>query len=444
MVSTQYRVYVTLKTDVHTYGDEIEITDYVTFDGIGLIRSQIDAQDYNVGVFNYDDLEMKVHNVNGLFNEETDLRSLFKFTRDQAKIRIVFSNDNGDYIVFRGLINEEATKLDTQKELITFKVLSRDSVIRNVQVAAGLVSDGMTAKNAILAIMNQSAIGAVLTTISANVNPDLDFHIDDGSKFDSISCKDAINNLLVASNSIMLIDDLGNVTIKDRTEDTTRDIVNLFGPYDIYRRQNTIKMTDYNTGKQRMYNSFRVNDQFASNAGFAIQFGFRQYEVDLNFVTSDNTAAEIAANLLDEFKYPKLETQVMIPISVAPGIKLLDRVSLNWPLLVKPWPGTFFPVIGITKIGDDMEPLPIRLGSIDVQPTVAWKVILIEENPKDFTKNLKLRQIGKNISDGYFNIEGSALVGFAIIGIAKIRGTGTISYNPSVVGAAVINNTKIS
>ncbi len=454
-MAQQYRVYITPKVDVYMYGEEIEVSDYVLFDGLGKIRQQIDAEDYNVGVFNYDDLTMKCKNKDGKFNEESDIRSIFKFTRDQAKVRVVFNHisDDGtetlseDTMVYNGLINEEATKLNAETEDITFRVLSRDSVIRNTEVAAGIITDGMTVSAAIMAIMEQSAIAAVLNTDEDDVNPDLDFSIDVGSELDSKSCREVLNKLLRDSNSVMIIDDDNNVTIRDRSEDETRDIINLYGPYDIYRRQNTVRLVEYNTGKHRMYNSFKYNTEVQTNSGYQIQYGFRQFEdIEETYITEADTAAQIAANLLDEFKFPKLECMVEVPLSVVPNVRLLDRVSMNWPLLLKPWPDCFFPIIGITEIGSTIEKLPIRLGTIDIPANIAWKVIQIEEDPKKFTKTLKLRQAGKSIEDGYFTIPGSSLVGFAIVGDSSIGttvigGEGTVSYNPSIVGAAVVGNT---
>lgn len=450
--SKNYRVYFTPKSGTYAYGDELEVTDYVTLAGIGKVRSQIDADDYNIGVFTYDDLDLTCLNLNGIFNEESDNRSIFTFTRDQAKVRVVFNKittdeETGtteeDEIVFRGIINDEATKANAKNDEIKFKVLSRDSVIRKTKVPAGIITDGMTVSAAFLAIMNQSAITAVLSTAEADVNPDLDFVIDVGSEFDDKSCREALNDLLRSSNSVMLIDDDGVVTIKDRTEDETRSPVNLYGPFDIHRRQNTSDLLDYNTGRQRMFNSVRVNDTVVGNTGYQIQFGFRQFEVDFAFVTEEDTQALIAENLLNEFKYPKLECKVEVPLSSVEGIQLLDRVSLDWPVLIKPW-NMFFPVVGITKIGESGQELPIRLGSIDISPNVKWKVIQIEEDPKKFTKTLKLRQAGVDIADGYFNIPANSIVGFAVIGDGIIGGTGETSYNPSVIGAAQIGNTLIS
>lgn len=443
-VKSRYHVYVTPRTGVTTYGAEIEVSDYILFSGIGKISKSIDATDYNVGIFVFADLELKGQNYNGFFNDETDSRSIFKFSRDLAKVRVIYSNADGDTLQFRGLINEAATTLDVNNNQVTFKVLSLDSVLRNTSIPAGVVSDGMSCKDAMVAILTQPAITAVLNVDPSNINPTFNFNIDVGSALDSVAVQDGMNQLLVCSNSVMLIDDEENLSIQSRVMTETKPLLNIFGPYDIYGRQNAVSLDEYNSGKQRMFNSFMLNDVERQNFGASQQYGFNQFQDTFDFLTDEGTLGNIAQELVDEFSIPKLECQVEIPVSLAPDIQLLDAVSLNWPLLIKPWPNSFFPTIGITKIGDPIMPLPIRYGPIDISPNVAWKVIQVDDDPSKFIRTLKLRQAGTNISDGFFTVPGSSRVGFAIIGDGAIGDTGTTSYNPSIIGAAQVGNTMVA
>lgn len=444
-VRSRYSVFFTPRKDTLVYDEEIDVSDYILFQGIGKITKSIDSTDYNVGIFVFSDLELKGQNYNGYFNDETDGRSIFKFSRDLAKVRVVYTNpDTGDVIQFRGLLNEAATQLNTTNSQITFKILSLDSVLRNTNIPAGAVSDGMTVKQAMSAILTQAAITTILNVDTANINPTLNFTIDIGSALDNVSVQDGLNQLLVASNSCMLIDPLENVIIKQRVMAETKPILNLYGPYDIYGRQNTIALDSFNSGKQRMFNSFMINDIERQNSAAAKFYGFNQYQDTFSFINDEGTLAGIAQELVNEFSYPKLECQIEIPVAIAPNIQILDAISLNWPLLIKPWPNSFLPIVGITKIGDTNMPLPVRYGPLEIPPNVAWKVISITDDPQKFIKTLKLRQAGVNISDGYFTVPGSSRVGFAIIGDGAIGGTGTTSYNPSIVGAAQVGNTMIA
>lgn len=440
---TKYQVFITPLIGENTYGDEIDVSELVLQDGLGKIKRGIDAQDYDIGVFTYSDLDIKCANVNGYFNDESDIRSIFTFSRDLARVRVVFTNDLGDSIVFRGLINEEATRVNVSAEDIGFRVLSLDSVIRNTQVSGGVVTSGVLASSAIFSILSDPKISSVLTVDVSNINPDTDVVIDDGSAFDNVSAKDALDLLLVATNSVIVIDSTDSIIVQSRIENTDNDILLLYGPYDLKRRQNVISLQDYNSGRHRMFTSFKVNDTEENNTALVETFGYRQKRVSLDFITDPDKESDIAAALLDQFSAPKIELTVDVPTYVARNVRILDRVSINWPLRLKTLPGKFLPIIGTAVIGDDATPLPFTYGNLSIPQEAGFKVIQIEEDTKEFITTLKLRQIGHTLSDGYFTSPGNAIVGFAIIGAGIIADGSDPDdmWNPSVVGAALIGST---
>lgn len=462
MNSVRYRVYFQplQDRDSNTYASEIDVSDRILVDGISSIKRSIDSSNYDIGVFVFSDVTLKGYNHNGYFNDQDDTRSIFPSTRDLCKVRIVFEqsmltrdsagNIIGDSetqtITFRGLINEEATRLDFVTDTIEFKVLSRDSVIRNTKISGGTVVNGMTVKAAMLAILDVPKITSVLNISAGNINPPNNVTIDVGSKFDNKSVKEMLDKLLMVSNSCMLIEDDGDVIIKDREEITDRPILELFGKSDTYGRENIIDVTSYNTGTQRMFTSVRVNDTEVNNDAFQRTFGYRQKKITIDFITSSLKETEIATALMNEFKAPKIEMNCKVSSEIAKDVQLLDRVSVNYPLRVKPIEGKFLPVVGSSVINDADTPLPYVFGSISVPANFAFKVIEIDENPKQFTSILKLRQVGTTPSDGVFNTPENCIVGWAVVGTAVIcvGGNACDQYNPSVVGAAQVGCTLVA
>lgn len=443
---TLYKVYLTPLTSSTAYGTEVEITDYVKFNGLPAIKRSIDATDYEIGVYKYDDISLTCLNIDGYFNDEYDGRSVFKYSRDKAKIRISFTNRTADTIVFRGIINEEATRLDPANDEIDFRILSRDSVIRNTQVSAGTITNGMLVSAAISAILNVPAITTTLNYSLANINVSNDLAIDDGSFFDNKKTSEVLNTLLLISNSVMVLDSSDNMIVKARTEDSTTSILNLYGPFDIKGRQNIISLDSYNSGRHRMFNSIKVNDSVSKNATYISTFGFRQREMTLDFITTGTIELDIGAALLSEFKYPKIECEITVPTYITRDSDLLDRVALNYPLRIKPIEGTFLPVIGVTVIGDDTMPLPYTFGSISISRNVGFKIIGITDNPTNFTTSLKLRQIGTDNDDGYFNVGEGCILGYAVIGDGTIcaGGEDCDSFEVATIGAAKIGCTLLS
>lgn len=455
--SFRYKVYFTPLTnaETNTYGDEIDVSDRIEVSGVGSIKRGIDASDYDMGVFFFSDITLKGFNYNGYFNDPGDNRSIFFVARDLCKVRIVFSDfevtrnsshritdaEETETITFRGLINEEGTRLDAVTDTITFKVLALDSVIRTTKIPSGVVNDGDTCKNAMFQILSNTRVTSILNIDIDNINPDYNFTIDDGSKFDNKSIKTMLDKLLLASNSVMLIQNQTDVIIKDRSELTDVPIWNLYGKSDQYGRENIIRITAYNLGLHRTFTAFQVNDTESIDNDFIESYGYRLKKVELDFITTEETETLIGENLLGAFKSPKLEVNVQVSTSVAREMKLLDRVSINYPLRVKPIDDTFLPIIGIAEIGDSETPLPGTYGSISIPYTYGWKIIEITDNPKEYTTILKLRQI----DDLVFNAPNNCIVGYAVIGSGAIcaGGDSCDTFEVATIGGAQVGCTLI-
>jgi hypothetical protein len=456
----RYRVYFTplANVDSRTYGSEIEVSDRVEMAGVGNLKKSIDSADYDFGVFFFSDLTLKGYNLNGYFNDESDPRSIFQVTRDRCKVRVVYEDitvtrdANSEItdtspetaITFNGLISEEATRLDAVTDQIQFKILSRDSVLRTTNIPGGVVASGSTFKTAIQDILNNPEITSILSFDPTLINPDLgDVTIDDGSVFDGVSVKDGLDQLLLASNSVLLIDDDLKMIVKSRIEDETRPIINLYGKSDQYGRENIVTITAYNSGKHRQFTSIKINETERSNQAFVSTFGFKQKVITLDFITDPTKERQIANRLLNEFKAPKIELAVQVPTSIARNARLLDRVSVNYPLRVKPPEGTFLPTYGSSVYGDPETPYPIVFGSISITRNTAFKIIEIEDNPKELLSILRLRQVGVGLDDGVFNLPTHSIYGFAKYGESKYRHkTNPKNFNPSVYGAGEYGDTE--
>ncbi len=431
----QYQVLITPLLEKGVYGDQVDVTkdinisDFINERGISRITGQIDNGDYDIGLFTFSALTLKAVNSNGRFNPSSDTRSIFPFSRDLAKIDIKFfdgesniddcdphitsdgknfitsdgkrfcHDGSGIVISFKGLINEDATRQDYFRNEVKFKVLSYDSVFRKTKVPSGLINNGTLFSTAIKSILNLNEIKNILSVDPNNVNVQLDRPIDDGTFFDDQTAKSALDSLLLASNSISFIGDRLEVIVKDRTEFTDKEFL-FFGPNDLFGRENIIKITNLNTGIHRLFNSIIVNNRVENDNGSIDTFDLKQKSISLSFVTDNVIEDEIASNILDEFKAPKIEMELTCATKIAKNIGVLDfiRVSLT-PRLI-PIQSAFLPFWDSGLKWDDGNFWPLEQGDYDVSETLGFKVIGIVEDPKKFSTMLKLRQIGKSISDG--------------------------------------------
>ena len=442
-MSIRYRVYLTPLASATAYGTETEITDYVIDRSIAKIRRGVDSTDYQIGSFFFDDVKIKLLNVNGKFNEN-DQRSIFFFGRDLAKVRVVYSNPDGDTITFRGIVNEEATRIDATKDQIEFRILSRNSVIRNARVSTGSITSGTTAQVAMFAILNQAQITKVLTVSLANINPANNITVDDASVLANLNVMEAMNQFLLVTNSVMLVNSSDEIIVRSR-DANSGNVFTLYGPYDIKRRQNIISISNYNEGKHRVFTAVKLNNTEKVNSSYIEAYGYKKKSITAEFITDGTNEANVAQALLDQFRAPKIELEVTIPVSVGKSLDILDKVSLNHPLRITKQDGKFFPIIGQTQIGDTDAPLPGQYGSIAIEPEMGFKILEIKEDPSRFEMTLKLRQIGDDIGDGFFTVDTCAIIGFSIIGVSTVCGTGDTcaTFNPATIGAAKIGCTQL-
>ena len=437
----EYKIYFTPRTGETSYGTEIEVSAKIIDRGVSSMKRSIDAGDYDIGVFYFGDVSIKAQNINGIFSSEFDDRSIFTYRRDLTKVRVEYNDKNGSVDVFNGLIDDKATKENFTTEIITFRALSFDSVIRTVNVPTNTVSDGTLASVAFGSLLNRSQITSVLTYDASKINPANDITIDVGEKFDNITTKDAISKLLLATNSVFIIDSNNKMVISSRDHEYT-SITTLFGPYSKKGLQNILSLKEYNDGKQRQFTVVKVGDQTSLNQNYIDNFGYRQKNIStLDFITNTDTQKSVGEKLVDEFKFPKIELEVELETSFAKNFELLDWVNIDYPLRIVP-DDKFLPVVDSCKIGETDKALPFEYGSSKISYNTTFKVIEIKENVKSLTSVLKLRQTGKDLADGFFDYSLISIVGISKIDISTIApGTQVLGESQNI-GRAVIGTTQ--
>jgi hypothetical protein len=402
------QVFIAPLASLDTYGAEVEVSDFVKIDGLSKIKRSIDSTDYSVGIYRFDDLKLKCNNSRGAFNEN-DSRSVFSFTRDKAKVRVVVQEINSETLAivtqtqFEGLLNDEATRLNLSDDTISLTALSKDSVLRTENVPAGSIAVGSTAKTALVSILSQPAILQVLTVDPADINPEYNFIIDTPAELDGLKVKDALDLILKASSSVLLLQS-DAIIIQGRNVEPGGDVLELKGRGEITNNANIISITAYNSGKQRQFNSIRLNDGdvTVSDDNSISEYGVRQIEFDFPMVNNIATLQAIGRNIADEFRYPKLELKVKAPTEFTEDFDLMDLARIDAPWLKKPKVGKFLPVYGVAKFGETITPYPERFGSVQIPANIKFKIISIEDDPKGFVTTLKLRQFGKFFNDGVF------------------------------------------
>ena len=401
-----HRIFFTPLVSENVYGTSVDVTQDIDVSdfikSVGTIRREIDNGDNDFGIFTFGNIELTAINFTGKFNDQNDNgRSIFPYLRDRTKVEIEFRNKSDTASTrFKGIINDDVTRHNLRSDAVKFTVLSLDSILRQVKVQPGSVVTGDLFSLAIKKILNVPEITSTLTYSASNITVDLDLTIDEGETFSNSIAKDSLDELLLASNSILYIDETDTVYVKPRTESAT--LYNLYGRGDQYGRNSILEITDYNNGLHRAFNSIKVNSNTVRTADEWVEsYGFRQKSITFDFISDRDKEQEIGDRLLREFQVPKLELQVVVRTEDVLGIELLDSVSVNYPKMLFPDPAyEKLPMFGVAEYGTAR--YAIEKGSFGINPNISWKVIGIDENPGKFTTTLKLRQAGVTMVGGYF------------------------------------------
>lgn len=401
-----YRVFFTPLVSANVYGSTIDITQDVDLTDwirdLGRIRKEIDNGDYDIGIYTFGDITLTAINFSRKFNDENDEISIFPFKRDLCKVEIEFYDDDGTSTTrFKGVINDDATRIDVENDRVRFKVLSQDSIFRQLAVPAGAIVTGDLFSTAIKKMLNIPSITSVLNYDASLILVDSDVVIDDGEYFSDLNIKQALDELLLASNSILFVDNTDYIRVQPRTE--SGNVFYLYGRGDPYGRDNILSIKNYNTGLHRAYSSVKVNDDTVkSSTAWISEYGFRQKSISLDFITTESKEQTIAENILDEFKVPKEELEVTVLTKDVLNIDLLDLVCIDYGYRVTPDGGNeHLPMYGQAEYGTAYYARTV--GSVKIHPQNKWKVTQIDESAKDMTTTLRLRRAGKETHDGYFN-----------------------------------------
>jgi len=401
-----YRVLITPLVSEGVYGTTLDITEDIDMTDLiksfSSIKQEIDNGDYDIGIFTFGNLTMNAINYRKKFNNEHEALSIFPFTRDKAKVEIQYRDaDATEIIRFKGLINDDATRMDIEKDMVRFKVLSQDSIFRQVNVPEGAIVAGDLFSTAIKKMLNVPAITDVLTFSAANINVNLDIAIDDGDVFSNTVVKDSLDQLLQASNSILFIDASDNIIVKERSENVP--LFALFGAGDAHGRENILSIKNFNSGVQRVFNSVKVGEtEVTTDAAWVQENGFRQKTFSFDFITTASKEKQIADRISNHFRVPKMEMDIVVKTEAVKQIRLLDLVRVAYDYKATPDPADDrLPMYGVAMYGDVH--YANTSNSFRITQNVSFKVYGISENAVKFTTTLKLRQTGTESHDGYFS-----------------------------------------
>jgi len=390
------------------YDDWVDISKYVL--SVGQLKIGIDSSEYQIGVYQYPNATIKLNNRGGEFNDVGDVngRSLFVFKRNDSQIKITYNlMDEGPYCgtaiagvsylsdeveIFKGLIVDDSFRQDALTEEVSFKILGRETLFNRTEVDFASLSNGDLISEAIETILSDDKITSLLTVSVANINVDIDQTIDDVTEFEDKTVREALNELLLLGNSVLLIED-DAIIVKARDESATNKKT-FYGQASPNGIEDIVSISNYNNGAQRVFN-FLVWDGSAAkktnNSSISIN-GVHKKEFNQPYFTDLTKQNNILQGILDEFQDKKQELELTTNLNyVTLALKMLDKINIDYPTLVFTDIDTSIPICGTAQ--SDVDVLPYELFDLTIPITTEWKIIKIVYNISKLEVTYTLREI---------------------------------------------------
>jgi len=397
MTDKTYKVYLTPLIREQVYGTEVEISDYVINSTLGDIRQNTDSSDGTIGEYTLGSFDLTCINYCGEFNEN-DPRSFFPYKSDGSKIRVTYYDSlTASTLSFKGLVNDEGT-VAGEDDNIKIKVIELANILRKEQISGGTVNAGDLFSTAIKSLLNQPAITAVLTYDAAEVSVGLDLTIDSEAYFANISTWDGIKALLIVSNSIIYID---NETVKVKARNYDTGLISYFyGPGDQLDQENIIRITKFNNGAHRIFNSITINEYTHSDTTSINWFGLKEKTFTFSFMTVESKESQIAEELVNQFRYPRIEFEMTVPTALANDVDFFDTIGVSHPVRTRPYQTNNASLWDVSLYDTAGDSYNIDFGGFTIDGRLAFKIIERREHPSEFLTTLKMRGRGKTFDDG--------------------------------------------
>lgn len=407
---SRYRVFIKqFDTNGDYVSDFTEITDDVQ--KIGSINQQLDNTTYGVGIFRNSNFKFVLKNDNGFYSEADTLRSIFKYKRDDSIIRITWDQKEYDNIcgftnpqmflteeveIYRGLLADVSSKSDIDDQTVNFTCLGFESLFDRVVTPYSLISNGDNISDIIFTCLNQTFITDQLTVDLSNISVGLDTAIDDKTSLENKTVKEALEELLLLSNSVLKIE---NLTVYVRNRDPDPLLSKTFhGQASITGVEDIIDIKNFRDGQNRLLNFWTWKDTnlIARDTSSVDKYGVRKRQITSELVSAASTAKieGILETNRDEFSFPKTEMELTVPLTYTNlDLVLSNRVAVNYPTIYVPADSNPLPRYGVNTSLYGQSVYPYGIWPVTISPTDNFKIMSKKIDTANETITFLLRKI---------------------------------------------------
>lgn len=401
---SRLRIYIKPFDASGVYAEFIEVTDYVLAPSISTIKREIDATEYDLGVFKNSSISIELANETGRFSTVDVAQSIFNYKRGNSIVKVTWNPDIneqaiagssytvGDYIVYTGLINDDSTTLDLVTHKVKFNCLGFESQLEKMEAPFDDFTIGDTPEEILLSCLNQAPFNTLVTVDALNISCGTNGVVDAIAHYENNTVREVIDELLLVSNSVLYIED-DIVYVVDRTESASLKHT-FYGQASNIGIENVQKLSNIREGLNRVFNLITWQDstEVAREATSILKHGASKKEFESEAYTDTTKRATILTAIKDEFGLPKMELELTTPVkSDRLELKILDKVNIDYPTVFIPADENQLPLWGKVKWGEFR--WPIGAWSLTLTTDIYWKIIGITYDLKKDLITYKLREI---------------------------------------------------
>lgn len=390
------RVYIKPFTPAGAYASSwTEVTRDVVADSIGQIQRKLDVNEFDVGVYTNSAISFSLRNDQGLYSDVGTIYSIFSYKRADSLVKITWDQadwdffagtsqvgeiQGGEVIVYQGLLSDESTVMGLTDQQVSFDVLGFEAVFNRV-LAPNWVSSppadkkASTLLKAAIAAGNAGITQPVLTIDNTQIVPGNDVSWDDLSVFANKTCKEVIDTVLLASNSVLYLGGASGTTpIVSGRVASVSVLYSFYGPGSSAGPENIVDVQDITTGINRTFNflTWKATALSSQDATSLSTYGVRKKEISIDGITTGATQQSVIDSIRTEFANPKQEFKLVTPIGYGSlGLALLSRIAIDFPQV--PVDASGASLYGVAQYGTDV--YGAVLSSFLIQTSEPYKVI---------------------------------------------------------------------
>lgn len=406
---SRFRAYIIpFEEDGNYQTTEFEVTEDIDVGSIGTVRQSIDNNQYAVGVLTYNDFNLKLRNEHGRYSKPGNSGSLFRFKRNDSIFRLYWQIDSElplcglaiagrsrlseRKLIYEGFIKDDSTQESVTDQMTSLKVLSFESILSQIEVPNGVLSSGDTFEEAIFGVLNQAKLTGLLDVNVSNIVVGHSTTLDSVLSLAQKTGKEALDELLLMSNSILFIKERV-VYVKGRDQ-TDAVAFNFYGPASLEGLENIQNISDIKSGVGKVFNywtwkdgAFKVEDPTSIS-----KWGIRKNSVASETVTNVPKQQAILASLAAEFADAKETLKLKTPLNYQTlPLYFMERVKIDYPTVYTAAPGKELPVYGISKYGQATYPIPGQFLTIPFERE--WKILGVNIQIREQLLELELREV---------------------------------------------------